>query len=81
MPQMGAFPYSYAPPPTQVNETGQSSGGNAANPIEISNLDDPTIIKKIRWESIEQFESNEAQRKLELIEECLKAMEGSMYMV
>ena len=53
MPQTRAFPYGYAPPPIRVNETGQSSGGNAANPIEIPNLDDPTMIKKIRRESIE----------------------------
>ena len=60
MPQTGAFPYGYTPPPAQVNETKQSSGGNAANPIEIPNLDDPTVIEKIRRESIEQSESNEA---------------------
>ena len=60
-----------------MNETGKSSGGNAANPIEIPNLDDLAIIEKIRRESIEQSESNEAQRKLELIKERLKAMEGS----
>ena len=35
------------------------------------------VIEKIRRESIEQYESNEAQRKLELIEERLKAMESS----
>ena len=35
------------------------------------------MIEKIRWESIEQSESNKAQRKLELIEERLKAVEGS----
>ena len=34
------------------------------------------MIEKIRWESIEQSESNKAQQKLELIEERLKAMEG-----
>ena len=60
MPQMGAFLYGYAPPPAQVNETGQSSGTNGANPIEIPNLDDPAVIEKIRRESIEQSESNEA---------------------
>ena len=30
MQQVGGFPYSYAPPPTQVNEMKQSSGANAA---------------------------------------------------
>ena len=53
MPQTGAFLYDYAPPPVRVNETGQSSGGNEANSIKISNLDDPTVIEKIRQESIE----------------------------
>ena len=74
--QAGGFQYGYAPHPVRVNETGQSSGGNAANPIEIPNLDDPTIIERIRQESMEQFQSNEAQQKLELIEERLKAVEG-----
>ena len=55
----------------------QCSEGNAANPIEIPILDDLAIIEKITRESIEQSESNETQRKLELIEERLKAMEGS----
>ena len=35
------------------------------------------MIEKIRLESIEQSESNEAQRKLELINERLKTVEGS----
>ena len=64
MQQAGGFLYGYAPPPVQVNETAHSSGGNAANPIEIPNLDDLAVIEKIRRESIEQSESNEAQRKL-----------------
>ena len=61
MPQMGAFPYGYAPPPTQVNETGQSSEANVANRIEIPNLDDLIVREKIRRESMEQSENNEAQ--------------------
>ena len=77
MQQAEGFQYGYVPPPVRVNETGQNSGGNADNPIEIPNLDDPTVIEKIRQESMEQSESNEAQRKLELIEERLKAVEGS----
>ena len=60
MQQAKGFQYGYVPPPVRVNETGQSSGGNAANLIEIPNLDDLSIIEKIRWESIEQPESNEA---------------------
>ena len=80
MQQARGFQYGYAPRPVRVNEMGQNSGGNANNPIEIPNLDDPTIIEKIRQESMEQSESNEAQRKLELIEKRLKAMEGSMCM-
>ena len=75
--QVGGFPYGYASPPTWVNEVGQNSGGNATDPIEIPNLDDLAIIERIRRESIEQSENNEAQWKLELIEERLKAMEGS----
>ena len=77
MPQMGGFPYGYAPPPTQRNEVEQNSEANMANPITISDLDDPKEQEKIMTESLEQYESNEAQRKLELIEERLKAMEGS----
>ena len=69
MPQMGGFPYDYAPPPTQTHEVGQNSGANMADPITIPDLDDPKEQKKLRNESLEQFESNEAQRKLELLEE------------
>ena len=61
MQQVGGFQYRYAPPPVRVNETGQSSRGNAANPIKILNLDDSAVIEKIRWELMEQSESNEAQ--------------------
>ena len=41
----------------------------------ISDFDDPK--KKIRKESLEQSKSNEAQQKLELIEERLRIVEGS----
>ena len=74
---MGGFPYGYAPPSMQTHEVGQNSGANTADPITILNLDDPKEQEKIRKESLEQSESNEAQRKLELIEERLKALEGS----
>ena len=42
----------------------------------VSDLDDPKEQEKLRKESSEQYENNEAQWKLELIEERLKAMEG-----
>ena len=77
MQQDGGFPYGYAPPPTQVNKVGQNSGANTADPITISDLDDPKEQEKIRKESSEQSENNEAQWKLKLIEERLMAMEGS----
>ena len=77
MQQAGRFPYGYAPPPTRVNEVGQNSRENTADPIIISDLDDPKEQEKIRKESSKQFENNEAQQKLELIEERLKAMEWS----
>ena len=77
MPQMGGFLYGYTPLLTQTHEVEQNSGANMADPITISNLHDPKEQEKIRKESLEQSESNEAQRKLKLIEECLKAMEGS----
>ena len=47
------------------------------DPITILDLDDPNKQEKIKKESLEQSESNKAQRKLELIDERLKAMEGS----
>ena len=77
MQQAGGFPYSYAPPPTRINETGQNSGQNMAEPITVPDLDDPKEQEKLRRESSEQSESNEAQRKFELIEERLKDVEGS----
>ena len=77
MPQMGRFPYGYAPPSTQTHEEGQNSGANTVDLKMIPDLDDPKEQEKIRKESLEQSESNEAQRKLELIEERLKALEGS----
>ena len=48
-----------------------------AEPIIVPDLDDPKEQEKLRRESSEQSESNEAQRKFELIEERLKAVEGS----
>ena len=60
-----------------MNDVRQNSRENTANPITISNLDDPKEQEKIRKESSKLSENNEAQRKLELIEERLKAMEGS----
>ena len=48
-----------------------------ADPIAVSSLDNPKEQEKIKKESLEQSESNKAQRKLELIEKRLKAMEGS----
>ena len=39
--------------------------------------DDPKEQEQIRKESLEQSESNEAQRKLEFIEERLRMIEGS----
>ena len=77
MQQVGGFPYGYAPPPMRVNKVGQNSGANTVDPIIILDLDDWKEQEKILKESSEQSENNEAQRKLELIEECLKAMEGS----
>ena len=41
MPQMGGFPYGYAPPLTQTHKVGQNSGANTADPITIPDLDDP----------------------------------------
>ena len=48
-----------------------------ADPIAVPNLDNPKEQKKIRKELLEQSESNEVQRKLQLIEECLRMVEGS----
>ena len=61
MQQAGGFPYVYAPLPMRVNEVGQNSGANMADPIAVLNLDDPKEQEKIRKESSEQSESNEAQ--------------------
>ena len=77
MQQAGGFPYGYAPPLTRVNETGQNSRQNMAEPITIPDLDDPKEQEKLRRESSEQSENSETQRKFELIEERLKAIEGS----
>ena len=54
-----------------MNEGGQNSGANETDPIMVPNLDDPSEQEKLRKESSEQFENNEAQRKLELLEERL----------
>ena len=48
-----------------------------ADPIAVPDLDDPKEQEKMRKESSEQSENNEAQRKLELIEERLRMLEGS----
>ena len=71
MQQAGRFPYDYAPPLTRVDELGQNLGANMADPIVVPNLDDPREQERIRKEFMEQSEHEEAQRKLELIEERL----------
>ena len=53
MQQARRFLYGYAPPPTRVNEVGQNSGANAADPIMVPNLDDSKEQKKLRRESSE----------------------------
>ena len=60
-----------------MNEVGQNLGEKTVDPITILDLDDPKKQEKIWKESSKQSENNEAQRKLELIEERLMAMEGS----
>ena len=57
--------------------SGTELWGEHGWPNNDSDLDDPKEQEKIRKKSLEQSESNEAQRKLELIEERLKAVEGS----
>ena len=47
MQQAEGFLYGYAPPLTRVNEVGQNSGANMADPIAVSNLDDPKEQEKI----------------------------------
>ena len=74
---MGGFLYGYVPTLTRTNKVGQNSKANMADPITVSDLDDPKEQKIIKKESLEQSESNEAQRKLELIEEHLRMVEGS----
>ena len=44
----------------RVNEVGQNSGANMADPIAVSDLDDPKEQEKMRKELSEQSESNEA---------------------
>ena len=39
--QARGFSYGYAPPSTQVNEVGQNSRENTADPITIPDLDNP----------------------------------------
>ena len=77
MQQAEGFPYGYAPPPTRVNQVGQNLRANMADPIAVPDLDNPKEQEKLRKESSEQSESNETQRKLELIEERLRMVEGS----
>ena len=77
MQQAGGFAYGYAPPSKKTHEVGQNSGANTVDPITILDFDDLKEQEKIRNQSLKQSESNEAQRKLELIEEHLKAVEGS----
>ena len=44
-----------------MNEVGQNSRANMADPIAVPDIDDPKEQEKIRKESLEQSESNEAQ--------------------
>ena len=60
MQQVGGFPYDYAPSPTWVNELGQNLRANMADPIVVPDLDDQKEQEKLRRESSEQSENNEA---------------------
>ena len=53
MQQAGGFPHGYVPPPTRVNELGQNSGANMADPIVVPDLDDPKKQERIKKESVE----------------------------
>ena len=44
----------------RVNKVGQNFGANTADPIMVSNLNDPRDQEKLRKESSEQSENNEA---------------------
>ena len=48
---MRGFSYGYTPSSVQMNEVGQNSRANMADPIAIPNLDDPKKQEKIRKES------------------------------
>ena len=61
MQRVEGFPYDYVSPLTRVNEVGQNSGKNTADPIIIPDLDDPNEQEKIWKESSKQSENNEAQ--------------------
>ena len=60
MQQAGGFPYGYVHPLMRMNEIGQNSRANMADLIVVPDLDDPKEQEKIRKESSEQSESNEA---------------------
>ena len=60
-----------------MNEIGQNSGANMADQIAVSDLDNLKELEKLRKKSLEQSESKKVQRKLELIEERLRMVEGS----
>ena len=53
MQQARGFPYGYAPPPTRINEIGQNSRQNMAEPITVPDLDDPKEQEKLKRESSE----------------------------
>ena len=61
MQQVGGFSYGYTPPQLRTSEVGQNSGANMEDPIAVPDLDDPKEQEKMRKESSEQSESNEAQ--------------------
>ena len=45
MQQVGGFPYGYVPPPTRVNEMGQNSGANVADPIAVPDYFHPLSLE------------------------------------
>ena len=63
MQQVGGFPYGYAPPPTRVNEMGQNSGANMADPIAVSDLDDPKEQKKNKERIVGTFRKQRSSAK------------------
>ena len=81
MPLEGVYTYTYAPPPLAQPPSVPVpsilvSGANPVDPMIMPNLDDPQEQEKLKSSDPVTAEDTEVQKKYNLLEERIRAIEG-----